>query len=191
MNVRPSGRHGYRRGPATMAEWRRGHGRQRPAGTESRTTRPAYRINRTCPIRQGPRRQAGKIVMDAVNSAPLRLNLLGSFSAFWRDQPLEGFNYDKMRALLAYLSLEHHREHSRETLADLLWESSPSDTWRGNLRRTLSDLRRVLETPTGLELFAATKNSLRFLPQGRIDVLRFRQSPQRCASHPACQQCAS
>src|SRR5690606_6962879 len=45
--------------------------------------------------------------------------------------------------------------------------------------------------PTGLELFAATKNSLRFLPQGRIDVLRFRQSPQRCASHPACQQCAS
>lgn len=130
--------------------------------------------------------------MDAVTSAaPLRLNLLGSFSATWHEQPLDGFNYDKMRALLAYLSLEHHREHSRETLAALLWESSPSETWRGNLRRTLSDLRRVLETPTGLELFDASKNSLRFLPDGHIDVLRFRREPQRCASHPACQQCAS
>lgn len=122
---------------------------------------------------------------------PFNLNLLGSFAASWHEQPLEGFNYDKMRALLAYLSLEHHREHSRETLAALLWESSPSETWRGNLRRTLSDLRRVLETPTGLELFDASKNSLRFLPDGHIDVLRFRREPQRCTSHPACQQCPS
>lgn len=128
--------------------------------------------------------------MDAVTSvAPLRLNLLGGFAVSWRGQPLDGFNYDKMRALLAYLSLEHHREHSRETLAALLWESSPASTWRGNLRRTLSDLRRVLETPTGLELFDAGKNSLRFLPEGRIDALRFRQGPQRCAESPACQQC--
>ena len=59
--------------------------------------------------------------MDAVTSAaPLRLNLLGSFAVTWRDQPLDGFNYDKMRALLAYLSLEYQREHSRETLAALL-----------------------------------------------------------------------
>lgn len=130
--------------------------------------------------------------MDAVTSAsPFSLNLLGNFAACWHDQPLDGFNYDKMRALLAYLSLEHHREHSRETLAALLWESSPASTWRGNLRRTLSDLRRVLETPTGLELFDAGKNSLRFLPEGRIDALRFRQGPQRCAESPACQQCPS
>ncbi|WP_043308101.1 AAA family ATPase [Pseudomonas sp. ML96] len=130
--------------------------------------------------------------MDAVTStAPLCLNLLGRFSVAWRDQPLDGFNYDKMRALLAYLSLEHQREHSRETLAALLWESSPASTWRGNLRRTLSDLRRVLETPTGLELFDAGKNSLRFLPQGRIDALRFLQAPQHCAESPACQLCPS
>lgn len=128
--------------------------------------------------------------MDAVTSAaPLRLNLLGSFAVTWRDQPLDGFNYDKMRALLAYLSLEYQREHSRETLAALLWEASPASTWRGNLRRTLSDLRRVLETPTGLALFEAGKNSLRFLPAGHIDVLRFRQPPQHCSASPACQQC--
>lgn len=128
--------------------------------------------------------------MDAVTpAAPLQLNLLGDFAALWHGQPLAGFNYDKMRALLAYLSLEHSREHSRETLAALLWESSPASTWRGNLRRTLSDLRRVLEAPTGLELFAAGKNSLRLLPAGRIDVLRFRQAPQHCAATPACQQC--
>lgn len=130
--------------------------------------------------------------MDAATPAvPLQLNLLGGFTVAWRDQPLDGFNYDKMRALLAYLALEHARDHSRETLAALLWESSPSDTWRGNLRRTLSDLRRVLEAPTGLDLFVATKNSLRLRPTGLIDALRFRQAPQRCASHPACQQCPS
>ncbi|MBD9413916.1 AAA family ATPase [Pseudomonas sp. PDM16] len=123
--------------------------------------------------------------------APLQLTLLGGFSVAWHNEPLDGFNYDKMRALLAYLSLEHHREHSRETLAALLWESSPAETWRGNLRRTLSDLRRVLETPTGLDLFEASKNSLRFVPDGHIDVLRFRRGPQRCTSHPACQQCPS
>lgn len=130
--------------------------------------------------------------MDAVTSlAPLRLTLLGSFAVAWHDQTLAGFNYDKMRALLAYLSLEHHRDHSREALAALLWESSPSSAWRGNLRRTLSDLRRVLEAPTGLELFEAGKHSLRFLPAGRIDALRFRQGPQRCSETPACQQCPS
>ena len=59
--------------------------------------------------------------MDAATpAAPLQLNLLGGFAVAWRDQPLDGFNYDKMRALLAYLALEHAREHSRETLAALL-----------------------------------------------------------------------
>ncbi|MBC9248974.1 hypothetical protein A9179_01670 [Pseudomonas alcaligenes] len=130
--------------------------------------------------------------MDAVTqAAPFQLNLLGNFSALWHTQPLAGFNYDKMRALLAYLSLEHAREHSRETLAALLWESSPSSAWRGNLRRTLADLRRVLEGPTGLSLFDASKHSLRFLPHGHIDALRLRQPPQRCQQQPACQQCPS
>lgn len=149
--------------------------------------------NRICPTRPEPEPTGRESPdMDAVTSAtPLQLNLLGNFAALWHGQPLDGFNYDKMRALLAYLSLEHTREHSRETLAALLWESSPASTWRGNLRRTLSDLRRALEAPTGLELFAAGKNSLRFLPAGRIDALRFRQTPQRCSANPACQQCPS
>lgn len=130
--------------------------------------------------------------MDAFSPVPpFRLSLLGGFAVHWQNQPLDGFSYDKMRALLAYLSIEHGREHGREALAALLWESSPSNTWRGNLRRTLSDLRRVLEPATGLTLFDASKHSLRFLPHGQIDALRFTQAPQHCTSSPACQQCPS
>lgn len=137
-------------------------------------------------IRSAHTRGAGNREMDAAARAtPFALNLLGPFSATWKGQALDGFNYDKMRALLAYVALEHRQEHSRETLAALLWESSPPSAWRGNLRRTLSDLRRVLETPTDLTLFATSKNTLQFLPCGEIDALQFLQPPAGCN----CQRC--
>ena len=103
----------------------------------------------------------------------LRLNLLGGFSCTRNGHPVPGIAYDKMRALLAYLAVEPARDHRRDVLAELLWSGSDPQTARGNLRRTLSDLRRVLESPDGPALFAATKSTIRFLPNAVVDVVHF------------------
>ena len=103
----------------------------------------------------------------------LRLNLLGGFSCTSNGRAIPGMAYDKMRALLAYLAVEPARDHRRDVLAELLWSGSDPPTARGNLRRTLSDLRRVLESPDGPALFAATKSTIRFLPNAVVDVVHF------------------
>lgn len=99
--------------------------------------------------------------------------MLGGFSVRLDGRPVEDACYGKMRALLAYLALESGRAHSREALAGLLWAGNDPITARGNLRRTLSDLRRVLETPSGPELFAADKQTVRLLPVFWLDVNAF------------------
>jgi DNA-binding SARP family transcriptional activator len=103
----------------------------------------------------------------------LRLNLLGGFSCTSDGRVVAGIAYDKMRALLAYLAVEPARDHRRDVLAELLWSGSDPQTARGNLRRTLSDLRRVLEPPDSPVLFAATKSTIRFLPNAVVDVVHF------------------
>lgn len=104
----------------------------------------------------------------------LELLFLGGFDARLDGQPIAGFSYNKMRALLAYLAVERQQDYSREVLADLLWSGNDPVTGRGNLRRTLADLRRVL----GTTLFATSKHAIRFIPNAYIDVMDFtRQLP--------------
>jgi DNA-binding SARP family transcriptional activator/tetratricopeptide (TPR) repeat protein len=106
------------------------------------------------------------------------LRLLGGFDARFKGISLGGFSYNKMRALLAYLAIEPVQDHSREVLAALLWSDNDAVTARGNLRRTLSDLRRALELPTGKVLFSTSKHTIRFIPEIDIDVVHFtRQTP--------------
>src|SRR5450830_1167102 len=101
------------------------------------------------------------------------LKLLGGFDARFNGLSLTGISYNKMRALLAYLAVEREQDHSREMLAALLWQNNDAITARGNLRRTLSDLRRALELPTGKILFSTSKHTIRFIPEIDIDVLHF------------------
>jgi DNA-binding SARP family transcriptional activator len=119
----------------------------------------------------------------------LTLSFLGGFSAHWNGRSVAGFGYDKMRALLAYLAVEQDRDHSREFLAALLWETSSPAVGRGNLRRTLSDLRRVLELPTRSTLFAGTKHTVRFVSACEVDAVRFTRPPAGCAAASACHRC--
>lgn len=79
--------------------------------------------------------------------ARLSLWLMGPFVARLGGEPLSGFRSDKVRALLAYLSVEAHRPWTRATLADLLWPDFPDRTAQSNLRNALSNLRRVLGDP--------------------------------------------
>jgi hypothetical protein len=99
--------------------------------------------------------------------------LLGGFDARLNGRPVAGFTYNKMRALLAYLAVERVRDHNREALAALLWGDNAPTAARDNLRRTLSNLRRVLELPCGEVLFSATKHTIRFIPNVYVDTLDF------------------
>lgn len=104
---------------------------------------------------------------------PLEILLLGGFSTRLNKQPVIGFAYNKMRALLAYLAVEREQDHNRDILAELLWNNYPPSAARLNLRRTLADLRRILELPTGLTLFLSRKHTIRFIPSIYIDTLDF------------------
>lgn len=122
----------------------------------------------------------------------LELMLLGGFDIRLNGHPVAGVSYSRMRALLAYLAVGRAHEHNREVLADLLWCGNDSVTARGNLRRTLSDLRRVLEVPSGKTLFSASKHTIRYIPDAYIDTLEFAATPPSCAAtpHPAhCDSC--
>jgi WD40 repeat protein/DNA-binding SARP family transcriptional activator len=76
--------------------------------------------------------------------AHLRIHLLGSFLVTLDGEPVTTFEWDKVRALLAYLAVEADRSHSREKLAGLLWPETPEASARANLRRALSDLRSAI-----------------------------------------------
>lgn len=103
----------------------------------------------------------------------LKILLLGGFSAQINDSQVIGFSYNKMRALLAYLAVEQGKDHSREFLSELLWNDYEPATARHNLRRALSNLRRLLEAPTGCPLFAVTHHTIRFAPDVYVDTLEF------------------
>jgi DNA-binding SARP family transcriptional activator/tetratricopeptide (TPR) repeat protein len=100
-----------------------------------------------------------------------QLLLLGSFDLRWQGASLNTISYTKMRALLAYLAM-NPREHSREALAGFFWPESDGATARGNLRRTLADLKRALPTQTG-DWFVTTKNSLGFCSNAVVDAKVF------------------
>lgn len=110
----------------------------------------------------------------------LELTLFDGFGVRLNGQPLGGFTYNTMRALLAYLAVEPPRDHRREFLAELLWEGQDPTTARGNLRRVLSDLRRAIEEPSGKSLFIAGKQSLRFIPDLSVDVFNFARPLAAC-----------
>ncbi len=62
--------------------------------------------------------------------------------------PATGFEYDKVRALLAYLALEPERPHRREALAGLLWPDQPEKAARDGLRNALATLRQAIGDDT-------------------------------------------
>ncbi|MCB0190102.1 MAG: winged helix-turn-helix domain-containing protein [Caldilineaceae bacterium] len=76
--------------------------------------------------------------------AQLAIRLFGSFAVTCDGNPVTTFEYDKVRALLAYLAVESDRPHPRATLADLLWPGYPERSARQNLSQALYKLRRAL-----------------------------------------------
>jgi len=74
----------------------------------------------------------------------LALSLLGPLWVTRDSRAVAGFEYDKVRALLAYLALEADRPHRREMLAGLLWPEQPEKAARDSLRNALATLRQAI-----------------------------------------------
>lgn len=76
--------------------------------------------------------------------AHLTVNVLGEPQVLLDDVPIQSFESDKVRALLAYLVVESDRPHSREALIGLLWSECTEEAARHNLSQALFNLRLAL-----------------------------------------------
>ncbi len=77
-------------------------------------------------------------------TAQLELRLLGKPQVYFDGEAIAGFRTAKAEALLYYLAVTA-RPHSRESLADLLWDDMPAATAKRNLTKVLSLLRKQFE----------------------------------------------
>jgi DNA-binding SARP family transcriptional activator len=76
--------------------------------------------------------------------ARLSLSFFGAFRVTLDGIALQGFRSNKVRALLAYLSIESARPHDRQRLAGFLWPDLPDQAAASAFRNTLSNLRSLL-----------------------------------------------
>ncbi len=108
--------------------------------------------------------------------AHLALSLLGSFQARIDGLPLNGFESDKARALLAYLAAEDGQPQPRETLTGLLWPDFPQENAQANLRDVISKLRKLLGDRSAAQpILLVTRETVCFNPRSdyQLDVTEF------------------
>ncbi|HBL26479.1 MAG TPA: hypothetical protein DD490_06560 [Acidobacteria bacterium] len=79
-----------------------------------------------------------------MTSSGFRVRLLGGFEVWHGDRKVEGFESQKVRALLVYLASHRDRAFSREHLAELLWSEQDPEAARHALRQALYNLRSAL-----------------------------------------------
>lgn len=129
--------------------------------------------------------------------ARLALSLLGSFRVTLDGQPVTSFEYDKVRALMAYLAVESDRPQRRETLAGLLWPERPERSARRNLSQTLFTLRRAIGDQSSTKPFLLVDHwTVQFNRDSDhwLDVAAFADSLHACERHHprrlrACETC--
>ncbi len=111
----------------------------------------------------------------------LIIRLLGPFEVALDGEPVTGFESDKVRALLAYLSAESRQPHRRETLAALLWPEMSERRARRNLRGALADLRSAIGDQLADPPFLSiTRQTIQLNPSGDswVDVRLFHEGTQ-------------
>jgi DNA-binding SARP family transcriptional activator len=112
--------------------------------------------------------------------ARLAIHLLGPFQVSLDGELIDGFHSDKVRALLAYLSVEE-RPHRREKLAGLLWPDLPEGSARTNLRHALANLRQVIGDQQATPAFLLiSRQTIRFNSKSDawVDALAFTSALQ-------------
>ncbi len=74
----------------------------------------------------------------------IRVRLLGGFEVWCDGRPVEGFESQKVRALLGYLACHRGRVLARDHLAGLLWPEHGPEAARHALRQALYNLKSTL-----------------------------------------------
>jgi DNA-binding SARP family transcriptional activator len=108
--------------------------------------------------------------------ARLEIALLGRLHVTCDGQAVADLGYDKVRALLAYLTVERHRPHERSALAALFWPDAGASVARKNLRNALATLRQAIGDSTAEPPFLLiTRDSVQFNPlaDAQSDMTRF------------------
>jgi DNA-binding SARP family transcriptional activator len=124
----------------------------------------------------------------------LQISLLGPIQIVAAGEPLTAITSPKILALLAYLSAESARAHSRESLAELLW--SGQVTGRQNLRQSLSRLHNAFPLNDGeAPFFLASRQEIGFnaTSDHTLDLAGFAEKLRnaRRHPHPTLHQCRS
>ncbi|MCU0493773.1 MAG: tetratricopeptide repeat protein, partial [Chloroflexaceae bacterium] len=106
----------------------------------------------------------------------LRLALLGPVGIERDGEPLS-FRYDKVQALLVYLTVENQRSHHRASLAALLWPEQDEQAARHSLSQALFSLRRTIDEDPANPLLLTSRDSVGINPNSTIwlDVAEFQQ----------------
>ncbi|MDX1417634.1 MAG: protein kinase, partial [Candidatus Promineifilaceae bacterium] len=115
----------------------------------------------------------------------LEINLFGPFEAASNGRILTGFDSDKVRALLAYLIVEAGSPQRREKLAGLFWPNFSERSARTNLRRALSNLRKVIgDREADPPFLFVTRQTVQFnrASSAVVDVLNFQELIQQNTS---------
>ena len=105
----------------------------------------------------------------------LKLSLFGSFRAALGERPLTTFGSNKAQALLIYLLLEGQKQHAREALMTMLWPDATLKSAQGNLRQTISRLRKAIPESGGHPLLVSERTTVSLNPEAKyeVDVLTF------------------
>ena len=100
--------------------------------------------------------------------AELRISLLGSARCAWEGcEPIRLGRPQQL--LLGYLVMHRSRPHSRERLAELLWNDAEDDRPRRRLNTTLWRLRQNLALPGGMRtswIMSTSTGEIGFAPNG-------------------------
>jgi predicted ATPase/DNA-binding SARP family transcriptional activator len=118
--------------------------------------------------------------------AHLALALLGPPLVTLDGRPVTGFDYDKVRALLAYLAIEADRPHRRAVLAGLLWPDQSEQAAHNSLRQALATLRRAIgDQDVPVPFLRITREAIQFNPASDhdLDVAMFTALLTACQRH--------
>ena len=104
----------------------------------------------------------------------LQISILGSPEFLMDGVPLKGFLSNKVRAIMIYLAIEYPRPHQRQALAALFWPEHSATAAKTNLRRALSNLRKVINDDKN-HFLEVTRQSLQLNSGANIyvDALEF------------------
>ncbi|MCP4286970.1 MAG: AAA family ATPase [Gammaproteobacteria bacterium] len=116
----------------------------------------------------------------------LRISLLGAFHVTLDDEPVTDFDSDKVRALLAYLTVEVDRPHRREKLAGLFWPELSERRARANLSQALFSLRKAIgDREADPPFLLITPSAIQFDSKSdhHLDVATFTMLLAECDAH--------